>query len=72
LALSQVLYSAAVDEYVDRHVDELVEVVRTLVSFDTTSVDLSPDSQHTENEEAALQVHVAKELEGFGAGVDQW
>jgi hypothetical protein len=40
LALSQVLYSAVVYEYVDGHVEELVEVVRTLVSFDTTSVDL--------------------------------
>ena len=60
------------DEYVDGHVDELVEVVRTLVSFDTTSVDLSPDSKHTENQEAELQAYVGKELEGIDAEVDQW
>ena len=70
--MNQVLYTAAVDEYVDGHVDELVEVVRTLVSFDTTSVDLSPDSEHTENEEAELQAYVAKELKGIDAEVDQW
>ena len=48
----------------DGHVDELVELVRTLVSFDTTSVDLSPDSEHTENDEAALQAYVGEGARG--------
>ena len=36
-----------VDDHITRHEDELVEVVRDLVRFDTTSVDLSPGSDHT-------------------------
>lgn len=54
------------------HVDRLVDLTRTLVRFDTTSVDLSPDSTHRENEEAELQAFVARELAEAGAEVDQW
>src|SRR3712207_8485036 len=49
------------DAYVELHVDELVEIVRTLVGFDTTSVDLSPGSTHRTNDEAALQGYVAQD-----------
>jgi acetylornithine deacetylase len=62
----------AVDGYVDAHVGDLVELVRRLVQFDTTSVDLSPGSSHTTNEEADLQAYVAERLAGLGAQVDQW
>ncbi|MBW3592152.1 MAG: ArgE/DapE family deacylase [Actinobacteria bacterium] len=70
--MAQVLSPAAVDEWIESHVGELVDVVRALVRFDTTSVDLSPGSEHTENEEAALQEYVADELAALGAEVDQW
>ena len=46
--------------------------MQTLVRFDTTSVDLSPGSKHTENEEDALQRTVAERLSALGADVDQW
>jgi hypothetical protein len=55
LALSQVLSVEAVDDFIETGRDELVEIVRRLVGFDTTSVDLSPGSTHTTNDEAALQ-----------------
>lgn len=70
--LDRVLSSTAVDDYVVAHESDLVELVRTLVRFDTTSVDLSPGSSHTTNEEAALQAFVAERLEALGAEVDQW
>jgi acetylornithine deacetylase len=73
LALTQVLSaSASVDAYVDSHVDDLVGLVRALVDFDTTSVDLSPGSTHTINEEADLQAFVGERLAAMGAEVDQW
>jgi acetylornithine deacetylase len=73
LALTQVLSaSASVDAYVDAHVDDLVGLVRALVGFDTTSVDLSPGSTHTTNEEGDLQAFVGERLAGMGAEVDQW
>lgn len=71
--LNQVLFSpTAVDAWILAHEDELVELVRTLVGLDTTSVDLSPGSTHTENEEAELQAAVAERLGALGAEVDQW
>ena len=45
----------ALDAYVDERLDDLVELVRDLVGFDTVSVDLAPGSEHRENEEGALQ-----------------
>jgi acetylornithine deacetylase len=70
--LDRVLYAPAVDAWVDEHEDDLVELVRDLVRFDTTSVDLSPGSEHTENEEAALQAYAAERLQAAGAEIDQW
>jgi acetylornithine deacetylase len=61
-----------VDEWIGAHERDLVALVCMLVEFDTTSVDLSPGSEHTENEEAALQVAVAERLGRLGAEVDQW
>ncbi len=63
---------SAVDEFVVSHADDLVELVRSLVRLDTTSVDLSPGSRHTENQEAELQALVGQRLRALGAGVDQW
>jgi acetylornithine deacetylase len=73
LVLSRVLYAAeAVDQQIDATADELVELVRALVRFDTTSVDLSPGSARTTNQEAELQAYVAERLSALGAEVDQW
>jgi acetylornithine deacetylase len=73
LALSQVLSSTkAVDRYIESNSDDLVELVRSLVRFDTTSVDLSPGSAHTTNQEADLQAYVGERLAAIGAEVDQW
>ena len=69
--MDRVLY-ATVDEYVADRGDELVGLVQSLVRFDTTSVDLSPGSTHTENQEAELQAYVAERLLAVGAEVDQW
>jgi len=63
---------SAVDEFISSHTDDLVELVRSLVRFDTTSVDLSPGSGHTENQEAELQSFVGDRLQAVGADVDQW
>ena len=52
--------------------DELVELVRALVRFDTTSVDLSPGSERTANNEAELQAYVGERLRAIDAEVDQW
>jgi acetylornithine deacetylase len=62
----------AVDEFISSHTADLVDLVRSLVRLDTTSVDLSPGSQHTENQEAELQALVGERLEALGAEVDQW
>lgn len=70
--MDRVLYSTAVDDYIAGHLNDLVELVQTLVRFDTTSVDLSPGSTHTANEEAALQAYVAEQLEAIGDDVDRW
>ena len=64
--------NATVDEYVAERRDELVGLVQSLVRFDTTSVDLSPGSTQTENQEAELQAYVAERLRAIGAEVDQW
>jgi acetylornithine deacetylase len=73
LALSQVLSSTkALDRHIESSADELVELVRSLVGFDTTSVDLSPGSAHTTNDEADLQAYVGGRLRAIGAEVDQW
>ncbi len=60
------------DDYIADHEGELVDLVRTLVGYDTTSVDLSPGSAHTENQEGPLQAYVAERLAAIGATVDQW
>jgi len=60
----------AVDALIAERTDELVELVRTLVGFDTVSVDLSPGSQHRENQERELQEHVSERLGALGADVD--
>ncbi len=52
--------------------EKLVELVRALVRFDTTSVDLSPGSARTTNQEAELQAYVGERLRALGAEVDQW
>ena len=62
----------AVDRHIEANADELVELIRSLVRFDTTSVDLSPGSVHTTNEEAELQAFVGERLRRIGAEVDQW
>jgi acetylornithine deacetylase len=62
----------AVDEFISSHTDDLIELVRALVCLDTTSVDLSPGSQRTENQEAELQALVGERLSALGGEVDQW
>ena len=61
-----------IDTCVEARRDDLVELVRQLVRFDTTSVDLSPGSDHTENEEEPLQALLAARLGALGAEVDRW
>jgi acetylornithine deacetylase len=63
---------AAVDAFIDERADELVELVRSLVRFNTVSVDLAPGSEHRENEEAQLQELVAERLSALGAEIDQF
>ena len=72
MVLNRVLSPAGIDEYVEAQADELVEIVRALVGFDTTSVDLAPGSTHRTNHEAELQAYVADQLASIGAEVDQW
>jgi acetylornithine deacetylase len=60
------------DQRVEAATEALVTLTSDLVAFDTTSVDLRPDSEHRENEEAALQGYVRARLEALGAEVDQW
>jgi acetylornithine deacetylase len=61
---------AAVDAFVAERTDELVQLVRTLVGFETVSVDLSPGSEHRENQEGELQAFVGDRLGALGARVD--
>jgi acetylornithine deacetylase len=62
----------AVDDFVAERTDDLVDLVRTLVGFETVSVDLSPGSEHRTNHEGPLQRFVAERLAGLGAEVDQF
>jgi acetylornithine deacetylase len=64
--------AADIDDYVARHEQDLVELTQALVRFDTTSVDLSPGSEHRTNEEAACQAFAADELRASGFAIDQW
>ena len=59
-----------IDAFVTERTGDLVELVRRLVAFDTVSVDLSPGSEHTENEERGLQEVVAERLRRLGAEID--
>jgi acetylornithine deacetylase len=61
-----------VDERITERSADLVELVRALVRFDTTSVDLSPSSEHRTNQEAELQAFVAARLAALGAEVDRF
>lgn len=63
---------ADVDARIDDGAGELVALARSLIRLDTTSVDLSPGSEHTENDEAACQALIAGRLARIGAEVDQW
>ena len=60
------------DSWVDEHVGDLVALTRALVRFNTVSVDLSPGSEHRENQEGAAQALMATRLAALGADVDQW
>ena len=62
----------AADAFVAEREDELVQLVRTLVGFETVSVDLSPGSEHRENQEGDLQAFVAERLGALGARVDSF
>jgi acetylornithine deacetylase len=59
-----------VDAFIAERSDELVQLVRTLVGFNTVSVDLSPGSEHRENEEGELQEFVSERFGALGAEVD--
>jgi acetylornithine deacetylase len=63
---------AELDELIFERQAGLVELVQSLIRFDTTSVDLEPGSTHTVNEERALQELVAERLSAIGAAVDQF
>jgi acetylornithine deacetylase len=62
----------AVDAFITERADDLVGLVRSLVGFDTVSVDLAPGSEHCENEELELQGFVADRLGALGAEIDQF
>jgi acetylornithine deacetylase len=62
----------ALDAFIDDRTDELVELTRTLVRFETVSVDLAPGSDHRTNDEGLLQEFVGGVLADLGASVDQW
>jgi acetylornithine deacetylase len=62
----------AVDSYIRERTDDLVDLVRRMVGFNTVSVDLSPGSEHRENEEGGLQEFLADRLAGLGASIDQF
>lgn len=60
------------DAFIAERTGDLVELVRSLVGFNTVSVDLSPGSEHRENEERALQEFVAERLRALDADIDQF
>jgi acetylornithine deacetylase len=59
-----------IDEFIAEQADDLLELLRRLVGFNTVSVDLSPGSDHRENEESELQEFVAERLRGLDAEID--
>jgi acetylornithine deacetylase len=63
---------ADADAFVDERLDDLVELTRDLVGFDTVSVDLAPGSEHRTNQEGELQAYVGGVLADLGAEIDQW
>ena len=64
--------AAALDAAVADRTDELVDLVRSFVRLDTTSVDLEPGSEHMTNAEGELQALISDRLSGIGAEVDQF
>jgi acetylornithine deacetylase len=64
--------AADADAFIDERLDDLVELTRDLVGFNTVSVDLAPGSEHRTNHEGELQAYVGGVLAGLGAEVDQW
>jgi len=60
----------AIDAFIVERAGDLVELVRTLVGFNTVSVDLSPGSEHRENQERELQEFVSERLGALNAGID--
>ncbi|MDQ3162845.1 MAG: hypothetical protein M3Q92_08455, partial [Actinomycetota bacterium] len=60
----------AIDAFITDRAGDLVELVRTLVGFNTVSVDLSPGSEHRENQERELQEFVSERLGALNAGID--
>ncbi len=62
----------ALDDYIEERSDDLIELVRRLVGFNTVSVDLEPGSEHRENQEGELQEYVGARFAALGADVDQW
>jgi acetylornithine deacetylase len=60
----------ATDAFIGERSSELVSLVRTLVGFNTVSVDLSPGSEHRENDERELQEFVSERLRALDAEVD--
>jgi acetylornithine deacetylase len=59
-----------IDAFIAERSGELVDLVRRLVGFNTVSVDLSPGSEHRQNEERALQEFVSERLRALHAQVD--
>jgi acetylornithine deacetylase len=61
-----------IDAFVTERTEDLVVLTRTLVRFNTVSVDLAPGSEHRTNDEKQLQEFVGGVLASLGAEVDQW
>ena len=59
-----------IDEFITERTDDLVALLRRLVGFNTVSVDLSPGSEHRENEERELQEFVAERLRRLTDEID--
>jgi acetylornithine deacetylase len=64
--------AADADAFIAERLDDLVQLTRDLVGFDTVSVDLAPGSEHRTNQEGDLQAYVGGVLAGLGAEIDQW
>ena len=62
----------AVDSFIHERTEDLVELVCSMVGCNTVSVDLSPGSEHRENEELKLQELLADRLAGVDAVIDQF